>query len=160
MLKLSEIQDFVWERFRTVKAKPSMNRLIAFHTFNKYLFMAFSQVDLNAMGKLVANHEKLPITSVLDNYEKSLAVILSKRPTRSRHANVLQRMYGHFYDKLPPGRHEIIEHAISEYQKNNAILGDVLHKLKLLTGEIDNIYLAKQSYFLLFSDKIGLESFH
>ena len=77
-----------------------MNELVRFHTINKYLLMAFNQVDQNILGKIIANHKKLPLDTVLDNYEKQLRVILSKTPTRSRHANVLRRMYGHFYKKL------------------------------------------------------------
>ncbi|MGY5146705.1 MAG: DUF1722 domain-containing protein [Candidatus Nitrosopumilus sp. bin_7KS] len=116
--------------------------------------MACSQIELNKLGKIVANQKKLHIEDMLDSYEKHLKSILSKIPTRSRHANVLRRMYGHFNKKIPKTEQKTIEHLISEYQKDNITLSDVLHKLRTITFDIDNMYVVKQSYFLLFVNKI------
>lgn len=152
-LKISDIRNYVLEQFDKNKQKPSMNALIKFHTLNKYLFMAFSQIDLNKLGKIIANNEKLSTTDVLSNYENSLIVLLSKIPTRNRHANVLRRMYGHFSKKLSYENRLVLENTISDYQKNLVVLRDVLYKLKMITSDIDNQYLSRQTYFLLFSDK-------
>ncbi|AJM91775.1 DUF1722 domain-containing protein [Nitrosopumilus piranensis] len=153
-LKFADIRNYVLERFEDVKTNPSMNKLVKFHTFNKFLFMACSQIELNKLGKIVANQEKLQTKDVLDSYEKHLKNILSKTPTRSRHANVLRRMYGHFNKKIPKSEQKTIEHLISEYQNNNITLSDMLYKLRTITSDIDNMYVVKQSYFLLFADKI------
>jgi hypothetical protein len=39
------------------------------------------------------------------------------------------------------------------YQNKKTSLSETLRHLTILTPDIDDIYLAKQSYFLLFSDK-------
>ncbi|WP_299290135.1 YbgA family protein [Nitrosopumilus sp.] len=158
-LRLSDICDYVIEQFDKNRKKPSMNKLIEFHTKNKYLFMAFSQVDLNELGNIIANNKKLPLSVVLSNYEHSLIVLLSKTPTRKRHANVLRRMYGHFSKKLSNENRLIIETAISDYQKNCVPLNDVLHKMRNMASDIDNLYLARQTYFLLFSDKTSFPKY-
>ena len=129
-----------------------MGKLVYFHTFNKYLFMSFNQKDLNTLGNIVANTQNLPIDQVIFNYEKVLAEIISKAPTRSRHTNVLRRMYGHFKKNLPKNIQIEIENTIDDFQKGIIPLSDTLRKLKILTSEFDNMYLAKQSYFLLFLD--------
>ena len=152
-LKISDIRKYVLERFDHMKSKPSMNKLVQFHTANKYLLMAFDQMELNNLGNIVANREKLSVNIVIKNYESRLKSALSKHPTRSRHANVLRRMYGHFYKKIPKCKQQVIEQRISEYQNGNISLNETLRNLTNLTSDIDSMYLAKQSYFLLFSDK-------
>ena len=91
-LKISDIREYVLERFDLIKSKPSMNKLVRFHTTNKYLLMAFNQVELNKLGNIVANHEKFPVNTIIKNYEIHLKTALSKSPTRSRHANVLRKI--------------------------------------------------------------------
>ena len=155
-LKISDIRDYVLERFDLVKSKPFMNKLVRFHTTNKYLLMAFNQVELNKLGNIVSNREKLLVNTVIENYEGHLKTALNKPPTRSRHANVLRRMYGHFYKKLSKYKQQMIEQQISDYQNGKIRLGDTLQNLTMLASDIDSMYLAKQSYFLLFSDKKAL----
>ena len=152
-LKISDICEYVLERFDLVKSKPSMNKLVRFHTTNKYLLMAFNQIELNKLGNIIANREKLSVNTVIENYEVHLKTTLNKSPTRSRHAHVLRRMYGHFYKKLPKYKQQMIEQQISDYQNGKICLSETLQNLTMLTLDIDNMYLAKQSYFLLFSDK-------
>lgn len=152
-LKISDIRKYVLDRFDFIKLKPSMSKLVQFHTTNKYLLMAFNQIELNKLGNIVANHEKSSVNSVIKNYESHLKTTLSKSPTHARHANVLRRMYGHFHKKLPKCKQQTIEQRISEYQNKKASLSEALRYLTILTSDIDNIHLAKQSYFLLFSDK-------
>ena len=115
--------------------------------------MAFNQIELNKLGNIVANREKLPVNIIIKNYEIHLKLALVKSPTRSRHANVLRRMYGHFYKKLPKCKQQMIEQRISEHQNGKVSLSETLRYLVILTSDIDNMYLAKQSYFLLFLDK-------
>lgn len=141
------------DNFSPVKSKPSMNKLVRFHTFHKYLFMAFDPNELNNLGSIVANHENLILKEVICKYSENLKIILGKLPTRKKHANVLRRMYGRMYKKLPRYKQEIIETQISNYQSGKIKLNDVLENLRVLTIEIDNLYVAKQSYFLLFSEK-------
>jgi len=152
-LKISDICQYVLDQFEPIKSRPSMNKLVRFHTTNKYLFLAFSPIHLNKMGNVVANHEKLPASAVVEDYSGCLIAALSKHPTRSKHANALRRMYGHFYKKLPKHSQETIERQIFEYQHGRNQLSDTLRNLTVHTMDLDSMYLARQSYFLLFSDK-------
>lgn len=64
---------FLHFEFKKVKASPSIAQdLLTFHTTNKYLIMAYNQAALKRMGKIVANHEKLKMSSVIALYEKEL----------------------------------------------------------------------------------------
>lgn len=110
-------------------------------------------MDLNKLGNIVANREKLPIHEVITNYETHLKPALAKSPTPSKHVNVLRRMYGHLYKKLPKCKQQMIEQRISEYQDREVSLSDTLRYLIILTSDINRTYLAKQSYSLLFLDK-------
>lgn len=152
-LNISDIRKYVIGKFDEIKSKPSMNKLVQFHTINKYLLMAFNQMELNKLGNIVANREKFAVNTIIDDYEAHLKTALRYLPTHSRHANVLRRMYGHFYKKLPKCKRQMMEQRISEYQDRKVSLSETLRHLTILTSDIDSIYLAKQSYFLLFSDK-------
>ena len=53
-------------RFRLLPVK--MGELVKFHAANKYLFMSYNQAQLKLAGKVVANHEKLPVEEVFSKY--------------------------------------------------------------------------------------------
>jgi len=93
---------FALARFRRVKLGKSMKELVRFQTENKYLFTAYSQKELRALGKIVANHEKKPVEQVPEDYEKGLAYVFAKPARDTSHINVLMHLMGHFSGRLSP----------------------------------------------------------
>jgi uncharacterized protein YbbK (DUF523 family) len=85
--------------FRAVKAPGVMKNLVWFQAENKLLLMAYSQKELRALGKLVANSNKRPFDQVMADYEAHLHAALANPPRCGSHVNVLMHVLGYFsYD--------------------------------------------------------------
>ena len=79
-----------------------MGELVKFHATNKYLFMSYNQSQLKVAGKVVANHEKLPVEEVFRNIVIFLNLILKRTPKISTNINVLMHLLGYFSNFLTP----------------------------------------------------------
>lgn len=158
MPKLTEkdIYGYVLERFADLKNEPSMEDLVNYHTNNKYLIMAHSQVGLKELGNIVANHKKLPLPHVLENYEKNLVSTLKKKPSTKTHINVLMHIFGYFGKYLNQNEKAIFMQFVKDYRTNKMTLGKILSEVEPITYKFNNLYLISQTYFLLYSDaKMG-----
>ena len=99
-LSRGEISRFVNARFGEVRTAGD---LVHFHTINKYLFMSYSPRLLGVLGKTVANHEKKPISKVMEDYGLHLGCLLRHIPSTRSHANVLYHILVHFSKSLDGG---------------------------------------------------------
>ncbi|MDX1441079.1 MAG: YbgA family protein [Nitrosopumilaceae archaeon] len=151
-----DIVSYVIERFADLKAESSMGKLVQFHTDNKYLLMAHSQVGLLKLGNIVSNHAKLPLEHVLKNYEDALENTLKKEPTTKSHINVLMHIFGYFGKNLNQKEKDFFMKLIKKYKENRITLGKILSEIEPITYKFNNLYLISQTYFLLYSDaKMG-----
>ena len=158
MSKLTEndIYCYVKERFGDLKNKPSMEKLVNYHTNNKYLLMAHSQAGLKELGNFVTNHKKLALKDILENYEKVLVRTLKKEPSTKSHINVLMHIFGYFGKYLNQNEKAIFMQFIKNYRTNKITLGKILSEIEPITYRFNNLYLVSQTYFLLYSEaKMG-----
>ena len=147
-LTLKDIQGFVIERFAENK---TMNDLVKFHSINKYLLMSHSSNHLNKLGNIVANHEKLGITLVLENYRKELKKTLTVNPTLKSHFNTLQHILGHFSPDLSKSEKRYFLNILENFEEGKVELSEVLQILKDCTEKFEKSYLSRQTYFLFFT---------
>jgi len=155
-LKISQIAEFVLEKFEEIKQNPSLNKITKFHSFHRYLLMSFSKEQQHKLASIITNSKNSSVRKITNDYKKHLEIALSKTPTIANHVIVLQKIHRHFYRKLPKSHQKIIKIHISEYRREKIQLSDVLDTLKALTSEVDNMYAPRQSYFLLFSSRKSL----
>ena len=151
-----DITGYVLERFSELKENSSMENLVNFHSNNKYLIMAHSQIHLKDLGNIVANHEKHPLKKVLWKYEKMLSRTLKIKPTVKTHINVLMHIFGFFGKYLSQKEKSIFMQFIKDYKEGKVKLGKILSEIEPITYKINNLYLVSQTYFLLYSEaKMG-----
>ncbi|MFW9938697.1 MAG: DUF523 and DUF1722 domain-containing protein, partial [Candidatus Thorarchaeota archaeon] len=67
---------FLKALFNTIKKSNSMHELVKFHSQNKFIFMAYNQIRLRDMGRIVANSEKAIFQEIINKYEIKLFEIL------------------------------------------------------------------------------------
>ena len=152
----NDITEYVLERFSDLKLAPTMEDIVNFHSNNKYLIMAHSQIHLKELGNVVANHKKLPLEKVLSNYEKILVETLKIEPTVKTHINTLMHIFGFFGKYLSQKEKSMFMKFIKEYKEEKIELGKILSEIEPITYKINNLYLISQTYFLLYSDaKMG-----
>lgn len=148
-LRLEDIYEFTMERIKEV---ANMSELVKFHSVNKYLIMAYSPFQLNKLGNIVANHEKLKFNQVLEKYQEQLKQVFSVKPTTKSHFNTLQHILGHFSPDLSISERRYFLTMIQNFRNEKSQLGDILRMLKECTTKYDKAYLSRQTYFLFFTN--------
>lgn len=134
--------------FKKVKASEQVSgALVAFHANNKYLLMAYNQSALKRMGQIVANHEKLPISDVLSNYEKELQVIYASQLKPGKNVNMLQHLFGYFKKGLNADEKAFFIEQLELYKKGLVSLNSLLLILKSWVVRFDEPYLKDQTIF-------------
>ena len=154
-LRLKDIHEFVMERFKESK---EMGDLVQFHSINKYLIMAHSPNHLNRLGNIVANHDKLKISDVLEKYLKELKKAFSIEPTIKSHFNTLQHIFGHFSPDLSRSEKRYFIIILQNFRESKIPLNEALQILKDCTEKYEKLYLVRQTYFLFFTNPHDIPS--
>jgi uncharacterized protein YbgA (DUF1722 family)/uncharacterized protein YbbK (DUF523 family) len=137
---------FAHAAFRELRQRPSMRALVAFHTENKFMLMAYHQTEMRAMGRIVANPAKRPIGPVLDAYADHLWHALAKPPRYTSNVNVLMHALGYVSDGLTAGEKRHFLEMLDEYRSGRATLAGPLAILQSWIARFGEAYLAQQTY--------------
>jgi uncharacterized protein YbgA (DUF1722 family)/uncharacterized protein YbbK (DUF523 family) len=145
---------FALARFRQVRLGKSMKELVRFQTVNKYLLMAYSQKELRALGKVVANQERKPVEQVLRDYQKNLSNALAKAPRDVSYINVLMHLMGHFSERLSPHERSFFLNTLEEYRDERVPLSVPLGILKSWAIRFEDDYLSRQTLVQPFPEEL------
>ena len=126
--------------------KKSLGNLVAFHTQHKLLLLSHSEKHYRAMGKLVAEGRKLPLSEVFASYETLLMEALKLKTTVKRNTNVLQHMMGYFSDELDPASRAELAQTITDYRLGQIPLVVPVTLIRHFVRLYDVQYLAGQVY--------------
>jgi uncharacterized protein YbgA (DUF1722 family) len=149
---LDDVHSFILEQFEKTKNTNQIKNLVHFHTINKYLFLIHSQSGLRSQGKLVANNDKKPISTIFEEYEKTLKQIISCNPTIPSTTNALNKIYSHFKKKFTTEEKKLFLKKIEDFRNGNISLGKVLNDVDNYIQKYENGYLERQTFYLLYSD--------
>jgi uncharacterized protein YbgA (DUF1722 family) len=147
------IVEYVLDRFENFKKDPTKNKLVTFHTNNKFLLMCHNQEKLRILGNIVANHQKKSFLEIIDEYEKHLKDALSNLPTTKRHINTLMHVLNHFSKEVSPQQKESFLNFLEQFRRGKITIGVTLLKIEPLIHEYNNTYLLGQTYFSLYTEK-------
>ena len=153
ILSEENIFDYVINRFENLKKEPTTNKLVQFHTSNKFLLMSHNQDKLRLLGNIVANHKNLPLSECIVDYEVHLREILSIEPTTKLHINTLMHVFGHFSKDFDQLQKELFLNLIEQFREGKITLGVILWEIEPLVYQYNKTYLASQTYFLLYAEK-------
>jgi uncharacterized protein YbgA (DUF1722 family)/uncharacterized protein YbbK (DUF523 family) len=133
--------------FRSVKNSGSMNRLIDFQARNKLLFTAYSQKELRAMGRIVAQPKGRPLQETITEYQSHLWKALRHPPRRGANENVLTKAAGYFTNKLSKNEKAFFLDAVAKYRAGKFPLSTPLNVLKAWIIRFNEEYLMQQTFF-------------
>jgi uncharacterized protein YbgA (DUF1722 family)/uncharacterized protein YbbK (DUF523 family) len=133
--------------FRSVKNSGSINRLIDFQARNKLLFTAYSQTELQAMGRIVAQPKGRPFQKTITAYQSHLWKALKKPPRRGANENVLTKAAGYFTSKLSKNEKTFFLDAVAKYRAGKFSLSTLLNVLKAWIIRFNEDYLMQQTFF-------------
>jgi uncharacterized protein YbgA (DUF1722 family)/uncharacterized protein YbbK (DUF523 family) len=134
-------------RFREINKTQKMKDIVQFQADNKFLLMAYNQKEFRIMGRIVANHERNPVSKVYEDYRKHLLDALGKTPRYTSHINVLMHAMGHFSDKLTKEEKTFFVDLMEKYRKGKVPLSGDLDVLMSWGVRFGEKYLMDQTFF-------------
>ncbi len=138
---------FMLATFRKVKSEGLMRDLVAFHTENKYLLMAYSQAELRKLGAIVANKERKTFQKLVFEYERHLYSALSRPPRYTSSINMLMHAFGHFSEKLSNQEKALFFDLIQKYRDGKVSLSPVINVIWAWALRFEDQYLTNQTFF-------------
>jgi len=147
------IVEYVLDRFVNFKKDSTKNKLVTFHTNNKFLLMCHSQEKLRTLGNIVANHQIKSFSEIINEYERYLKDALASPPTTERHINTLIHVLSHFSKEVSPQQKELFLNFLEQFKDGKITIGVTLLKIEPLIHEYNNTYLLGQTYFSLYTEK-------
>jgi len=141
------IAVFTLRTFKNMIIGGDVEKFIRFHSVNKYMFMALSPSQSKLVGKLVANHQKIPFASLIDEYEAILVNMLTMPLTRNKNINVLSHMFGYFKDELSYEEKDYFIETLELYRQKKLPYSVPLAILKSWAIRFEEYYLLEQTIF-------------
>lgn len=141
------VKLFTTAKFKEIKKNNRYNDLLMFHSENKYLFMAYDQMKLKELGRIVANHEKRKTETLYHDYEGKLYELLAEAPKFTAYINVLYHVMGYFSKKLSEDEKQYFLGLIEQYRQNVVPLSSPVGVLQSWVIRFKNAYLASQTFF-------------
>ena len=138
---------FCYRRWQDlVRRGVTRQALVQFHTIHKYLLLAHSPQQCEALGQLVGQAHQYRPKELAHRYGELFIKTLAVKTTVRKHVNVLQHILGHFKERL--GAHEKAELAgvISDFHQELTPLIVPLTLIKHYVQIFDVSYIRDQVY--------------
>jgi uncharacterized protein YbgA (DUF1722 family) len=145
---------FTLTRFRSIKETQKMKYLVQFQAENKFLLMAYNQKEFRTMGRIVANHEKKPVSQVFADYETHLLTALAKTPRYTSYINVFMHAMGHFSDKLNKQEKAFFFDLLEKYRSGRTPLKSDMDVLMSWGFRFGEKYLLDQTFFKPYPEEL------
>ena len=138
---------FVYRRWRDLEGRDGgMEELIIFHAEHKLLILSHSPKHLTALGRLVANPDRMNPPALREAYLRNLMEGLRLIATTAKQTNVLQHMAGYFKRRLRPDEKEELSQVIEQYHRGLLPLIVPVTLIAHYVRLYDEPYLRKQIY--------------
>ncbi|QAA33902.1 YbgA family protein [Clostridium manihotivorum] len=137
---------FTLSEFSDVQEHQDLPTLLKYHSRHKLLFMSYNQTELKNLGRIVANHDHLSETEIIDAYYTGLLKLLSKTPRYTSNINVFMHSFGYFSEYLNPKERDFMLSVVEKYRAGKIPLSVLLNLLKSQAIRFNNQYLLDQSF--------------
>ncbi|OXS26259.1 MAG: cytoplasmic protein [Acetobacterium sp. MES1] len=141
-------------RYRQVEKAKTMAALVKFQAQNKYLLMAYSQKEQKELGRIVANHDKLPLEQVFSSYKAHLGIAFLRIPRYSNYINVMLHIFGYFSEQLSSGEKNFVLDSFEKYKSGKIPLSVPINVLKSYVIKYNDPYLLDQTIWAPFPEEL------
>lgn len=138
---------FTLAAFREVEARGGMRDLVEFQTENKLILMAYSQKQMRALGRLVANKDKRGVGEVIKEYRAGLEVALATAPRCASCVNVLMHALGYFSKDLTAREKAFFLDSLADFREQRVPLSVPAGIIKSYIVRFEEPYLSRQTFF-------------
>jgi len=129
--------------------------LVAFHAAHKLQLLAHDPSLYRVLGRTVAAAGSSPHAELEADYAELFAAALAVRPTRGRHVNALQHVFGPMSERLDDARRHDIVAVIEAFARGEVPREVPMTLLRHHARGEDNAYLQAQTYFEPFPKQIA-----
>jgi len=138
---------FVFASFRDLKSNPSINKLIEFHSNNKFLLMSYNQKQLKILGNIVASYKKGSLKDIINDYENHLYQAFLKAPRCTSNVNVLQHAFGYFSKHISKKEKDLFLDSIEKFINGKVSINVPITIIKSWIIRFEEDYLKDQTFF-------------
>jgi uncharacterized protein YbgA (DUF1722 family) len=133
-----------WREFRSTD--PDYADLIDFHSHQKLLLLAHDPSRKQKLGQWLSERPDDSIDSILDHYRNKYFEALVKLPTRRRHLNVLEHVFGYLTELLPEPRRNDLMQLLNDFKNGKCPLLEPLEIMKKEFEKRSISWVNNQSY--------------
>jgi uncharacterized protein YbgA (DUF1722 family)/uncharacterized protein YbbK (DUF523 family) len=137
---------FAAASMRGVADEETLSGLLRFHSANKLLLMAYNQVRMRRLGRIVAGAGPEPVPARIARYMAELGPALARPASMSAHVNVLMHVLGHFSDELNRAEKARFLDALESFRRERLPVSALLEVVRSWSARFGNAYLEGQTY--------------
>jgi uncharacterized protein YbgA (DUF1722 family) len=138
---------FCYRRWQDlVQSGVTRQALVQFHTIHKYLLMAHSPQQCEALGRLIAQARLHHLKELARRFGELFMKTLAVKATVRKHVNVLQHIIGHCKERLGAQEKAELAGAVGDYRRGLAPLIVPLTLLKHYVQIFDLSDIREQAY--------------
>lgn len=153
------MQIFAYDDYEQFKStNPNMKALVDFHQSYKFMLQAKHENTYRAMGKLVGNHDKLPLETLLHEYELLFKNAIGEKSSIGKNRNILEHMAGFVKDKISQVEKSILHEQIKDYANKIIPLITPLSTLGMFVQKYNIEYLRGQKFLNPYPKELALRS--
>ncbi|MFC1563640.1 YbgA family protein [candidate division KSB1 bacterium] len=145
---------FVRTKFRQMKDTGKIKDLVAFHSSEKFLLMAYNKKELTLLGRIAANPDKLQFTEVIEDYEGHLSKAFVRAPSFKSMINTFQHALGYFKNNLSSDEKAYFLRMLDNYRLGILPASAIIALLRSWTIRFQTDYLAQQTFFIPFPEEL------
>ncbi|MDG6250483.1 DUF523 and DUF1722 domain-containing protein [Methanocalculus sp.] len=144
---------FLLADLRHVEEIGSMKALIRLHTENKLLYLSYSQVLQQRLGRIVANAGKKPLPLLIKEYRETLLGGMKAGPRYTAEINVILHAFGYLKDSLSRDEKAFFLEELDSYRKGRVPVSVMKTLLAAWILRSNAPALAGQTWFAPFPDE-------
>jgi uncharacterized protein YbgA (DUF1722 family)/uncharacterized protein YbbK (DUF523 family) len=138
---------FMQARFRELARDKQVKDLIKFHAQHKLILMAYNQVAMREMGKILGSFKRGAEEKLFKAYGELLMRAMSKQARFTSHLNIVHHAMGYFKKGLSAPEKKHLLDLVEQYVRKELPLSAIKTVLRSWIARFDNEYLADQYYF-------------
>jgi len=150
---------FVYHRWQQLTAERlTAKGLVEFHTRHKFIVLAHDEKRYRELGRLVATAGRSGMAELGRSYIQLLMQALKKPATRTRHANVLQHLFGFFKQHLDAADKRELLAVIDNYRRGQVPLVVPITLIRHYLRRFPDAYVSEQYYLAPHPDELMLRN--
>lgn len=139
------IKIFIFAEFREIKKQKKISALTNFQAKHKYMFMSYTQSELNKLWNILACYDKTNFEEVCTAYEKYLHELFLENRTQKNFLNAIFHMFGYFKKNISAAEKQFFLDTIELYKEDRIPTSVIIHMLKNWAIAYNNEYILNQS---------------